>query len=1254
MDEPSLFLKLNKIKPSPDSQYRVYRKTPNQSKINKKLVPFGKDNNVQNKVEKEIKQNLDKDMDEDKKKVNDSDLHLNLEDIAIEKKSNQRPASQLDSSGSDVSESEMPAHQNISGSARSRIKSGRSTNSWRRNQTDTGDDKDSRRNIRTADKKTRKTPKATEIVESTNTLNKELIQDVNDPEEKALQFMAEHLKDYSRQRLRAVHMSLRHYSNVELRVSQKDLGQAFQENHVKLSNRTVQLLLERFEDQHGVDFEKMYRYLKDAHTRSGRDSVLALQCRNDLIPRPEMTSEERDNDILARLEDLLVRSNTFFDLPELREAFQYKDRDKTGRIEKSEMFDICGRRNVPVYGALLKALVKRCDGDNNGRVSWPEFLSFLEKAQETTWKKHPEMAELPEQAKKAQIQADPIVELSEETKSKLIGKLLSKKASLSKVRNAKKKEEAQAQAKNKPNDGNKTQETTKETPMTEQENKEEKRDIDGKKTNDVNPVVTNEETKQIPDKGTSPSDKTTEVSPNNTKPEDNTTPEVVNESTNDSRVKADDKPNPESSEAKSKKHTESKKKLETESKPTPQVETDAESAKAIPKQESKDKEDSKEKDTSSVVKEEGEGGMLCIKRGDQTIKLPKPANYDKQETTLDPPQERLALDWVYGYRGNDCRSNIHVLGNDEIVYFVSKIAVLYDRTSHRQRHYREHTEDIKCIAIHSNLSMIASGQFSGKDNVCAHIRIWRVDNLQTVFVLGEGKFQKAVMSISFANGQDLLAAVDNSLEKKLTLWDVVSGTLIAETTINVDVICDINFNPKYADLLVTTGKEHIAWWKMYRTIGTIQSVAQPDYETYLRARFIICLTHNDKGDLITGDSNGTIYIWGDGGNKITNFIKHAHDGPVFTLLYSKGLLLSGGRDGMVFWWTWNKTMDQAGSLQIPRSEGGVRMIQIHNESLLLGTTMNSMLSSLFPAGKQTPTADVTLDAIPITQGHFDDLRGIACVPRSEVGGDFVTAGLDGIICWFDSSRRDPVCKLVLKGQQFLCIDSNPSGKLIALGTKDGHIILIKIEGESSSDAFNKKICKDRIDTINFSPDYQHLAAGSHDHSVYVFSLKEKEDGSTAWEFIGKYNAHKGPVNSLDFSLEKADGSFLVKSCSSKPDTEYWRLDDQTAVTDKDVSAIQWASHRCKLDSHVYGLWWSKQAQESDVNCIDVNSAGNLVAMGDSNGYLSLFRYPCTKKGAFCHTYKSHTSIQKVLFVYDKIFVITIGGDDSCILQWRIV
>ena len=48
-------------------------------------------------------------------------------------------------------------------------------------------------------------------------------------------------------------------------------------------------------------------------------------------------------------------------------------------------------------------------------------------------------------------------------------------------------------------------------------------------------------------------------------------------------------------------------------------------------------------------------------------------------------------------------------------------------------------------------------------------------------------------------------------------------------------------------------------------------------QTFLKPKHVVSLLHNEKGDLITGDSNGTVYVWGSGGNTITNFIKHGHD-----------------------------------------------------------------------------------------------------------------------------------------------------------------------------------------------------------------------------------------------------------------------------------------------------------------------------------------------------------------------------------------
>ncbi|GAB6029718.1 hypothetical protein CHUAL_005439 [Chamberlinius hualienensis] len=79
-----------------------------------------------------------------------------------------------------------------------------------------------------------------------------------------------------------------------------------------------------------------------------------------------------------------------------------------------------------------------------------------------------------------------------------------------------------------------------------------------------------------------------------------------------------------------------------------------------------------------------------------------------------PPDKNLELNWVYGYRGHDTHLNLSLLPTGELLYFVAAVAVLYDRSKHRQRHYTGHTEDIHCLTVHPTRELVATGQKEGK------------------------------------------------------------------------------------------------------------------------------------------------------------------------------------------------------------------------------------------------------------------------------------------------------------------------------------------------------------------------------------------------------------------------------------------------------------------------------------------------------------------------------------------------------------
>lgn len=58
------------------------------------------------------------------------------------------------------------------------------------------------------------------------------------------------------------------------------------------------------------------------------------------------------------------------------------------------------------------------------------------------------------------------------------------------------------------------------------------------------------------------------------------------------------------------------------------------------------------------------------------------------------PTSSLKLEWVYGYRGHQCRNNLYYTGTKEIVYFVAGVGVVYNTRENSQRFFLGHDDDI--------------------------------------------------------------------------------------------------------------------------------------------------------------------------------------------------------------------------------------------------------------------------------------------------------------------------------------------------------------------------------------------------------------------------------------------------------------------------------------------------------------------------------------------------------------------------------
>ena len=121
------------------------------------------------------------------------------------------------------------------------------------------------------------------------------------------------------------------------------------------------------------------------------------------------------------------------------------------------------------------------------------------------------------------------------------------------------------------------------------------------------------------------------------------------------------------------------------------------------------------------------------------------------------PDVSLGIEFVFGYRGYDCRDNLfYIPKTDEIVYHVAALGIVYNKRTGLQRFYDQHTDDILCLSVHPDGEHVATGQ-TGRD---PHIHVWHVLSMNTIAVL-KGGHTVGVCSVGFSADGTKLVKFEN-------------------------------------------------------------------------------------------------------------------------------------------------------------------------------------------------------------------------------------------------------------------------------------------------------------------------------------------------------------------------------------------------------------------------------------------------------------------------------------------------------------
>ncbi|XP_016071812.1 PREDICTED: echinoderm microtubule-associated protein-like 4 isoform X3 [Miniopterus natalensis] len=620
-------------------------------------------------------------------------------------------------------------------------------------------------------------------------------------------------------------------------------------------------------------------------------------------------------------------------------------------------------------------------------------------------------------------------------------------------------------------------------------------------------------------------------------------------------------------------------------------------------------------------------------------------NYDDIRTEL--PPEKLKLEWVYGYRGKDCRANVYLLPTGEIVYFIASVVVLFNYEERTQRHYLGHTDCVKCLAVHPDKIRIATGQIAGVDKdgrpLQPHVRVWDSVSLSTLQIIGLGTFERGVGCLDFSKADSgvHLCVIDDSNEHMLTVWDWQRKSKGAEIKTTNEVVLAVEFHPTDANTIITCGKSHIFFWTWS---GNSLTRKQGIFGKYEKPKFVQCLAFLGNGDVLTGDSGGVILIWSKttveptpgkgpkGVYQISRQIK-AHDGSVFTLCQMRNgmLLTGGGKDRKVI--LWDHDLNPEREIEVPDQYGTIRAVaEGKADQFLVGTSRNFILRGTFNDGFQIEV-----------QGHTDELWGLATHPFKDL---LLTCAQDRQVCmWNSVEHRLEWTRLV--DEPGHCADFHPSGTVVAIGTHSGRWFVLDAETRDLVSIHTDG--NEQLSVMRYSLDGTFLAVGSHDNFIYLYVVSEN---GRKYSRYGKCTGHSSYITHLDWS---PDNKYIMSN-SGDYEILYWDIPSVCKLirNRSKCKDIDWTTYTCVLGFQVFGVW-PEGSDGTDINALVRSHNRKVIAVADDFCKVHLFQYPCSKAKAPSHKYSAHSShVTNVSFTHNDSHLISTGGKDMSIIQWKLV
>jgi WD40 repeat protein len=543
---------------------------------------------------------------------------------------------------------------------------------------------------------------------------------------------------------------------------------------------------------------------------------------------------------------------------------------------------------------------------------------------------------------------------------------------------------------------------------------------------------------------------------------------------------------------------------------------------------------------------------------------------------------------------------------------------------------------------------LASGQFGDNADVC----LYDFETKNLIHRLSE--HDHGISSIGFTHDEKLLVTVGDNVDKRMLIWDLATGGIVASTAITQAQQTLVAWGGHVRDIkrretknyqLATSSNNKIIIWNLDPHVGEL---TKTQINTGAFVRDYTCLVFAPSGDyLYAGSASGDFSCI-----SVRNFIlqttcKACSSGVQSINILSSGQsILVGGGDSTITAFN-GSGKDFVDEKRVQLTEGSVTSISLNgDETRMLAGTSNGDIYVV-----QTST----LKQILLSQSHKSAVLAIE-YPR-DVSDKFATISQDGVLRYWDATDYSVLVEAKFKGKAVpLCIAF--VNDIIIAGFNDGSIKSVdSVSGEQLWES--QQAHRSPITSIGVANNDKFFVSGGQEGELRIWAVKNRE-------LVQTFKEHRQIIT--DIVLFGDDMHML--SSSRDRSIFLWDLKKERRVSDYNqrIGGVN-AMVLCQDGKTIISVGTSKQIMFWDIRqaeptqiieyhssktfeptCIAISHNNRYFAVGGTDQRVNFYDVDSGKKIAICVGHSG--TINKIKFSPDDKQLVSVGEDGS-VFVWNI-